>query len=88
MGGTTNVGSLQNCIRKIYLVDVLLLIEPVVMNTSYFMVGRIFLLIALVLNYLARYLCHDDYSEFERRVLVSTMIIIAILLIYLIITGK
>ena len=22
MGGTTNVGSLQNCIRKIYLVDV------------------------------------------------------------------
>ena len=73
---------------KINLVDVLLLIEPVVMNTSYFMVGRIFLLIALVLNYLARYLCHDDYSEFERRVLVSTMIIIAILLIYLIITGK
>ena len=31
---------------------------------------------------------HDDYSEFERRVLVSTMIIIALLLIYLIITGK
>ena len=73
---------------KINLVDVLLLIEPVVMNTSYFMVGRIFLLIALVLNYLAHYLCHDDYSEFERRVLVSTMIIIALLLIYLIITGK
>ena len=65
---------------KINLVDVLLLIEPVVMNTSYFMV--------LVLNYLAHYLCHDDYSEFERRVLVSTMIIIALLLIYLIITGK
>ena len=43
---------------------------------------------ALVLNYLAHYLCHDDYSEFERRVLVSTMIIIALLLIYLIITGK
>lgn len=73
---------------KINLVDVLLLIEPVVMNTSYFMVGRIFLLIALVLNYLAHYLCHDDYSEFERRVLVSTMIIFALLLIYLIITGK
>ena len=70
---------------KINLVDVLLLIEPVVMNTSYFMVGRIFLLIALVLNYLAHY---DDYSEFERRVLISTMIIIALLLIYLIITGK
>ena len=51
---------------KINLVDVLLLIEPVVMNTSYFMVGRIF----------------------ERRVLISTMIIIALLLIYLIITGK
>ena len=67
---------------KINLVDVLLLIEPVVM------VGRIFLLIALVLNYLAHYLCHDDYSEFERRVLISTMIIIALLLIYLIITGK
>ena len=65
---------------KINLVDVLLLIEPVVMNTSYFMVGRIFLL--------AHYLCHDDYSEFERRVLVATMIIIALLLIYLIITGK
>ena len=62
---------------KINLVDVLLLIEPVVMNTSYFMVGRIFLLIALVLNYLAHYLYHDDYSEFERRVLISTMIIIA-----------
>lgn len=30
----------------------------------------------------------DDYSEFERRVLISTMIIIALLLIYLIITGK
>ena len=71
---------------KINLVDVLLLIEPVVMNTSYFMVGRIFLLIALVLN--AHYLYHDDYSEFERRVLISTMIIIALLLIYLIITGK
>lgn len=73
---------------KINLVDILLLIEPVVMNTSYFMTGRVFLLITLVLNYLAHYLCHDDYNEFERRVLVSTMVIIALLLIYLIITGK
>lgn len=73
---------------KINLVDILLLIEPVVMNTSYFMIGRVFLLIALVLNYLAHYLCHDDYNDFERRVLISTMVIIALLLIYLIIIGK
>ena len=35
---------------KINLVDVLLLIEPVVMNTSYFMVGRIFLVDAERMN--------------------------------------
>ena len=40
-------------------------------------------------TFFKRYLkTYDDYSEFERRVLVSTMIIIALLLIYLIITGK
>ena len=73
---------------KINVADILLLIEPVVMNTSSFMIGRVFLLIALVLNYLAHYLCHDDYNAFERRVLISTMVIISLLLIYLIITGK
>ena len=64
---------------KINLADILLLIEPVVMNTSYFMIGRVFLLIALVLNYLAHYFCHDDYNAFERHVLISTMVIIALL---------
>lgn len=73
---------------KINIVDILLLIEPLVMNTSYFIVGRVFLLVALILNYLSYYVCQEEYSEFERRVLVSTMVIIALLLIYLIITGK
>lgn len=72
---------------KVNFVDILLLIEPIVMETEFFILGRIFLSIALLLNYFGYYLCHDMLTKNEKMILKSTMVIIALLLIYLIITG-
>lgn len=72
---------------KVNLVDILLLIEPIVMETDFFILGRIFLSLALFLNYFGYYLCDDMLIKEEKMILKSTMVIIALLLIYLIITG-
>lgn len=72
---------------KINAVDVLLLIEPIVMKTSFYLVGRLFLVIALILNYAGYYICENMYSKQERMIIRSTMFVIAFLLIYLIFTG-
>ena len=72
---------------KINIVDVLLLIEPIVMKTSFYLIGRLFLVIALVCNYAGYYICQDMYTKEERMIIRSTMFVIAFLLIYLIIKG-
>ncbi|MGN1183036.1 MAG: hypothetical protein ACI4SR_08540 [Faecalibacillus sp.] len=72
---------------KINFVDVLLLIEPVVMNTQFYLLGRIFLVISLLLNYAGYYICEDMYTKQQRMIIRSTMFVIAFLLIYLVFTG-
>lgn len=73
---------------KINIIDILLLGEVFLIDTPYYLLGRFCLILALILNYIAYYLLDDKLTKFEKSVIFSTMIIIGLLLIYLIITGK
>lgn len=72
---------------KINIADILLLIEPIVMKTPFYLIGRLFLVIALVCNYAGYYICQDMYTKEQRMIIRSTMFVISFLLIYLIIMG-
>ena len=72
---------------KLCIIDVMILVAALTMNTSYALIGRIALGIQLIIMYFGYTVLKESFKDEQRLTIKSTMVVITLLLIYLMLRG-